>query len=42
MAGKWLRVIPHYVVLGIFMGTGLYVVTNGDGADVRNAGVGMI
>ncbi len=38
----WLLAIPHYVVVGIFMGTSWYVVTNGDSADVRNVGVGLI
>jgi hypothetical protein len=38
----WLLAIPHYIVVGIFMGTGWYVVTNGDAVDLRNAGGGLI
>jgi hypothetical protein len=38
----WLLAIPHYIVVGIFLGTGWYVVTTGDGTDVRNLGFGLI
>ncbi len=38
----WLLAIPHYVVVGIFVGGGWYVVSSADGTELPAAGVGLI
>lgn len=38
----WLLAIPHYLVLGLFMGSGWYVATKGDDLDRTASGFGLI
>ena len=38
----WLLAIPHYIVVGIFVGSGWYLATNGDGADAWSYSGGLI
>jgi len=37
----WLLAIPHYLVLGFFLGSGWFIASTG-GSDVRTAGFGLI
>ena len=38
----WLLAIPHYLVVGLFLGSGWYVATNGDDIDRTVSGFGLI
>ena len=38
----WLLAIPHYIVVGIFVGSGWYLATNGDAADAWSYSGGLI